>query len=111
LRQKNCKIDTAAEFCGRNSLENTCGTIWVTRQWCVVSTHLKMYSLFDKKAVLILMARNGYCLVVSGIACSLEFFTCGRMRQHIFGIAAGWNTWSCQLRQSPVAAKAYFPHI
>jgi hypothetical protein len=31
------------------------------------------------------------------------------LRQHIIGIAAGWNAWSCQLRQSPAAAKAYFP--
>jgi cytochrome b subunit of formate dehydrogenase len=27
----------------------------------------------------------------------------------IIGIAAGYNAWSCQLRQSPAAAKAYFP--
>jgi hypothetical protein len=71
VQQKNCKIDSAAEFCGRNILENTCGTIWVTQ--------------FDKMHVLIIRQKscvdfnstsffksdgfNVYCLVVSSILC------------------------------------------
>jgi hypothetical protein len=77
----------------------------VTCQWCVVSTHLKIVLIirqksgvdFNSKSFFKSEGFNVYCLVVSSIAWSFEFFTCaaayywhcGRIEYMVLSTAAG----------------------